>query len=485
MNASGSGREGVGGGSGDRRLQREEIPFRRASRSFAGIGPSVSPGRMVAAAKAASPAMAWPRGLIDVLDRLVAFSRLEDWRPGRRPIVWPSNRVLAEVWGVGRTQVKSRIRQLARAGLMVMAESPNGQRWGRRDDKGRIVEAYGFDLSPLASRYREFADAARRLKADRLRRSQARRRITIGLRHLAQLRQLAIDAGGLSREDHDAFETWSARATAEAGGGRAASSAEEAIAAALRIESIVETAEAAVGDRLALPGALAGANGEAARSAAPATAPATATMIKEESGPMGPAGRPPITTTTELLDPPIVQRCQGPSSGAGGARSPERETGETPKPTEGRRYRSSSGFGPPADRPAPRRPPGDSTTVAEILRLAPALAQHLAGGETVTWASVVEAADRLRAAMGVSRAAWIEACARLGREGAALLVGIIAAKRHWLKADDPGYPRVAGAYFRGMLDRHASGQLHLGRTLWGMRAARLERLQGVAAGDAP
>jgi hypothetical protein len=40
--------------------------------------------------------------------------------------------------------------------------NPNGKRYGRRDGKGRIVEAYGFDLSPLGARYLESSGRQRR-----------------------------------------------------------------------------------------------------------------------------------------------------------------------------------------------------------------------------------------------------------------------------------------------------------------------------------
>ncbi len=54
-----------------------------------------------------------------------------------------------------------------------MRDSSNGRRYGRREH-GRIIEAYGFDLSPLAARFEEFqaiaaAHAERRREARCLR----------------------------------------------------------------------------------------------------------------------------------------------------------------------------------------------------------------------------------------------------------------------------------------------------------------------------
>ena len=77
-----------------------------------------------------------------------------------RPIAWPSNRRLEELLGVSRQRLKALIRQLYEAGNFVMRDSPTGKRFGRRDADGRIVEAYGFDLSPLAQRMAEFKQIA-------------------------------------------------------------------------------------------------------------------------------------------------------------------------------------------------------------------------------------------------------------------------------------------------------------------------------------
>jgi replication initiation protein RepC len=57
--------------------------------------------------------------------------------------------------------------------------NPNGKRYSKRDGKGRIVEAYGFDLSPLAARYAEFVRLAEEGRAEREAMGRLRRRGTI------------------------------------------------------------------------------------------------------------------------------------------------------------------------------------------------------------------------------------------------------------------------------------------------------------------
>ena len=64
--------------------------------------------------------------------------------------------------------------------LRVFLRDPGGgqdeQRYGRRDARGRITEAYGFDLSPLAARYAEFVRLAEQGRAEREAMGRLRRR---------------------------------------------------------------------------------------------------------------------------------------------------------------------------------------------------------------------------------------------------------------------------------------------------------------------
>jgi replication initiation protein RepC len=74
-----------------------------------------------------------------------------------------------------------------------MKDSPNGKRYGRRDARGRIVEAYGFDLSPFAARYQEFVQAAEEGRAEREVMGRLRRRATIARKGIVQILETARD----------------------------------------------------------------------------------------------------------------------------------------------------------------------------------------------------------------------------------------------------------------------------------------------------
>ena len=60
-----------------------------------------------------------------------------------------------------------------------MKDGPNGKRYGRRHEKtGHIIKAYGFDLSSIAIRHREFMRLAEEGRAERAAMGRLRRRLT-------------------------------------------------------------------------------------------------------------------------------------------------------------------------------------------------------------------------------------------------------------------------------------------------------------------
>ena len=81
-----------------------------------------------------------------------------------------------------------------------MKDSPNGKRYGRRDHQGRITEAYGFDLSPLATRHAEFIEVAAAARAERAEKGQLRRRATIARNGIIQILETAGEYGFAGEE---------------------------------------------------------------------------------------------------------------------------------------------------------------------------------------------------------------------------------------------------------------------------------------------
>ena len=93
-----------------------------------------------------------------------------------------------------KTTGRSRTSILRAANLMTPVDSPTGRRWGHRDAKtGKIVEAYGFDLSPIGLRHAEFVAIAERAAAEERERAALRRRLTIARKAIQQITETAIE----------------------------------------------------------------------------------------------------------------------------------------------------------------------------------------------------------------------------------------------------------------------------------------------------
>ena len=81
-----------------------------------------------------------------------------------------------------------------------MKDSPNGKRYGVRDRAGRITEAYGFNLSPIAARHADFIRLAEEARAERAEMGRLRRRATIARKGITQILETAGEYG-LQGED--------------------------------------------------------------------------------------------------------------------------------------------------------------------------------------------------------------------------------------------------------------------------------------------
>ena len=186
----------AGAPTGFRRLTPGLLAADRTAESFDGLPEGVElHGQLLAALKAAAPRLGLAPRMVHAVDWLFKFTGPQDWKEGSRPIVWPSASLQQEALGLSPTQAKAINRALIEAGLITMKDSPNGKRYGVRDRKGRIVEAYGFDLSPIAARHAEFVRVAEEAKAERVEMSRLRRRATIARKGVTQILETAAEYG--------------------------------------------------------------------------------------------------------------------------------------------------------------------------------------------------------------------------------------------------------------------------------------------------
>jgi replication initiation protein RepC len=399
----------------------------RTAEGFAGLPEAVAvPGQLLAAFKAAAPHLGIGPRLVHALDWLFRFTQPQDWQRDSRPVVWPSARMQQEALGLSPTQVKETNRRLIELGLVTMKDSPNGKRYGTRDPKGRIVEAYGFDLAPIALRHGEFVRVAQEGRAERLAMGRLRRRATIVRKGIVQILETASEYGCTGEE-------WQTLARDVAALTRALRDVERRDEMEVGVASL-ERRQIAARERL------------------------EELLGTVDSDPKGAENRPHIYNYKPSPDPnkdTVIAAAN--CSGAGEGPSLSRPGQET-------RHRPEKGM-------------VHGIAPDELVRLAPKLKPYLRSPRP-TWPEIIDAADWLRHDLDVSRPLWGDACLTMGRELAAVALAIVSTK-------EAGHFRTSpGGYFHGMVARARAGELHLERTVWALRRALTPDHRGAAGGPA-
>ena len=401
--------------TGFRRLTPGLIKVDRVAEGFSGLPDGVTVyGQLLAAFKAAAPKLGLAPRLVHAIDWLFRFTQPQDWEREARPIVWPSALLQQEELGISESQAKRLNRCLIEFGLITIKDSPNGKRYGRRDDRGRIVEAYGFDLSPLAARYQEFVQLAEEGRAERKAMGQLRRRATIARKGIVQILETARDHN-LSDEEWSTLEH-DMRTIAEKVRHAERPNVMEAGVVNLerrqnearnRLETLLKEVK-----KPPLPSE----NAPHQYTYNPTFNPTQDTVITSK-------------TSSKALDTSVL-----PSTIPETSKSPEKDVVHGIRPDE-------------------------------LIRLAPRLKTYLRHPDP-TWPEIVDAADWLRYDLDVSKPLWSDACLTMGRNLTAAALAIVSTK-------DPEHFRTTPAgYFHGMVQKAKAGELHLDRSVWALRQAK-------------
>jgi replication initiation protein RepC len=398
--------------TGFRRLTPGLIKVDRVAEGFSGLPDGVTVcGQLLAAFKAAAPRLGLAPRLVHAIDWLFRFTQPQDWEREARPIVWPSALLQQEGLGISESQAKRLNRSLIELGLITMKDSPNGKRYGRRDARGRIVEAYGFDLSPLAARYQEFVQLAEEGRAERKAMGRLRRRATIARKGIVQILETARDYN-LSDEEWSTLERDS-----------------RTIVEKLRRAERLDAMEAGVVS-------LEGRQNEARTR--------LETLLKDSSKTPSPSENAPHQYSYKSIS------------------NPNTDTVTTSKPNN----EILDTLAPPYTAPETSKRLEKNIVHRiqpdELVRLAPRLKAYLYHPNP-TWPEIIDAADWLRHDLDISKPLWGDACLTMGRDLAAIALAIVSTK-------DPEHFRTTpGGYFHGMVQKAKAGELHLERTIWGKR----------------
>ena len=373
---------------------------------------TAKPFELLAAFEQAEPYLGLPAHAYKLVGWLVRKTRPQDWEEGSRPIAWPSAQRQMEFLGLSPRRVQLLNRALWEAGIFVIRDDPQGRRYGHRDKQGRIIEAYGFDLSPLARRYDEFVKIAAEAQVERNRMKKLRKRSTLARKAIAQTAE-ELDRQG---QDSDRLRQL-LQETAELVrvGGQCRQSDELGLA----VEALERRRDEAQ------------------------------QMLRElvkavETTPMGVENDAHSTNTTlpvnDINHTVIARRSSSPA-------------GAEPVPQD-----------PSPPPPQQLFPETLKITPVQLVELAPRLAPYMpARFNDQSWLAIVEAALWLSGEMKLNRTLWARACQLMGREYAAVALAIVST---WPEAHFTSGP---AGYFAGMLRKFEKGELHLARTLWKLK----------------
>src|SRR5512144_152149 len=415
--------------SGLPRLTKASLEADRIAEAFTGLPKGVKhPNQLLRTFKDVARWYGIPPRQVELLDLLFRYTYPQDWAPGARPIVWLSNAFMQDALGLCETQVRATVTGLIEHRLIARKDSANGKRYGRRDASGRIVEAYGFDLSPLAVRYQEFRAAVEAHQAERAMMRDLHQRATRARKGLRQIldtaREQGLDRPGSGCDLKELEEAVQAITTDL----KTAQRVEDLQAGVAALERHWQRARTWLEGQLN-SGETAATDGETAGQGAVYRGHS----IHTDSGP----------TKTDTVS--AEQACN--------PQAAEQPVCDSPQP---------SGPDARADRST-----AEIVTTAELLRLAPRLRRYLTvSGPEPQWNDLIDAARALGLReMDLCQKLWGEACQVMGRREAAIAVAFVSAR------PDAFFTRGPGAFFYGMVAKAKAGKLNLVGTLKGLRKA--------------
>ncbi|WP_457094228.1 plasmid replication protein RepC [Microvirga sp. P5_D2] len=137
--------------SGGRRLRHAALAARKLAFE---AERTVSRKELSAASRDAGKALDLRPAQRVILSELVACWGEQAWE---RLLVWPSNDYLMSRTGLTERAIRRILRQLVDLQLITPKDSANGKRFAVKDLAGQVVDAFGFDLTPIYARRGDWA----------------------------------------------------------------------------------------------------------------------------------------------------------------------------------------------------------------------------------------------------------------------------------------------------------------------------------------
>ena len=383
-----------------------------------------------------------------LLDTFAAFTQPQDWEQGRRPIVWASNNFLMEQTGFSLSTLRRHVRRLAELGLIWIKDSPNGKRYGHRDQDGVIVEAYGFDLAPLAARAEEFEALYAQIKEERTFCASLRNVITVTRRMIRAKIEKALESGlrGPWQQMQKEF------AVLLQGLPKRTTTANKLMDIASWFKAFKDRVEQAFEGAFDWP--------EESDVKLPDLADDSESNVVSINTKMEPTGISDGThiLTTKQLDPVISNRFETKHTAGVEREKPEPVRVERPEVVDTEIEWSTHTSKRSSDVDIPMLM-ATCPHFAEIAR-------DLGGGFIRNWNDLHRAAGQIRGMAGISEDAWNLSQKTLGPAVAAAAIALIFDKH------TTGEVKSPGGYLRGMVEKAKVGELHLDRSFYGRLSER-------------
>jgi len=343
-----------------------------------------------------------------VLNALLSFYPDAELTGEGSLVVFPSNRQLAlRTHGMAPTTLRRHLAVLVECGLVVRRDSPNGKRFARKGQDGDIEQAYGFDLAPLLVRAAEFEQIAEEVRSERRALALARERITLYRRDIGKMIAFGLEAG-LPAD-------W------------------EALHGAFR-SIVIQIPRTATRDELA-----------PIETALKMLAQEVRKVLEAQVKTDNPDGNESHNGAHKQNSKPHSNLDLEPCS--------EKEPGAADA--------SQSVPEEPAERTEKAKPP-TGYPLGLVLRACPDIADYARDG-IKDWNDLIETANVVRGALGVSPDAWDQACAVMGRTDAAIVVAAILQRSDQISS--------AGGYLRALTDKARAGEFSIGPVLMALLRA--------------
>ena len=350
-----------------------------------------------------------------------------------------------EQTGFSLATLRRHVRRLCEVGVISMKDSPNGKRWGRRDADGVIIEAYGFDLAPMAARAVEFEALYEHLQADRALCASIRNAITVTRRMIRAKIEKALSTGlrGPWANLQDAFKVLleGLPGRSERAGGLEGY--------LVRIKSLQASVESSFEEAFDWPAESDVVKASMADDKSQKTRNMIPTSLENETH---------ILTTNEL-NPVIGNRFETKHAADVVPKEPETEPVERLEEADLDISWSTH-----------TNTRSSDIDVPMLMASCPHFADMARGtqGYMKDWTDVHRAATALRPMVGISEDAWNVANKVLGPAQAAASIALI------LDKSSDGEVKSPGGYLRGLIEKAQIGELHLDRSFYG-------RLSGAGA----